>query len=122
MENPDDSASINSIWDNFGGNIRIRAEERLNPSNGVSIRNALTNIVQNLQVKEYRLNFHGCRIQVSAVILNKVGLKQVDTSRITGKYSTGKVNDLVSDSNKKNNGGTCRGINEFKMGYQPRTN
>jgi hypothetical protein len=37
----------------------------------------------------------------SAVVLNKVGLKLVDTSRTTGEYSSGKINDLVSDSKNK---------------------
>jgi len=38
LENSDDSASINSILDNFERNIRIRAEERLDPWNGGSMR------------------------------------------------------------------------------------
>jgi hypothetical protein len=69
LENSDDSASINNTWDNFGGNIRIRAEERLDSSNGGIIRDVLTNNVQNLQVKKCRLNFHGYRIQAKAVQL-----------------------------------------------------
>ena len=60
--------------------------------------------------------------QCSAVILNKVSLKLVGTSRTTGEYSTGKINDLLSDSKNKNIRGTCRGINEFKMGCQHQTN
>jgi len=69
LENSDDSASIKSTLDNFGGYIRIRAEERLYPSNGGSMRNVLTNNVQNLQVKECRLNFHCYRIQAKVVQL-----------------------------------------------------
>ena len=69
LENSGEIASINSTWDNFGGNIRIKAEERLDPSNGGSIRNVLTNKFQNLQVKECRLNSHGYRIQANVVQL-----------------------------------------------------
>jgi hypothetical protein len=84
----------------------------------------LTNNVQNLQIKECRLNYHGYRTQahVCAGVLNNADLKLVDTSRKTEEYSTGKIDDLVKDSKDKNIRGTCRGINEFKKGYQPRTN
>jgi len=60
--------------------------------------------------------------QCSAVILNMVRLKLIDMSRTTREYSTGKVNDLVSETKNKSTRGTCRDVNEFKMGYQPRTN
>jgi hypothetical protein len=68
-ENSDDSSCIKIIWDNFGWNIRIRAEERLDPSNGGSMSNVLTKNVHNLQVKECRLDFHGYGIQAIVVQL-----------------------------------------------------
>jgi hypothetical protein len=33
-----------------------------------------------------------------------------------------KISELVKQSDKKNLRNLCRGINEFKNGYQPRTN
>jgi len=32
------------------------------------------------------------------------------------------INELGTDGNNRNIRGLCRGINEFKKGYQPRTN
>jgi hypothetical protein len=38
------------------------------------------------------------------------------------EYLRDKINELESDSKNKNTGDLYRGINEFKLGYQPRTN
>jgi hypothetical protein len=38
------------------------------------------------------------------------------------EYLKGKINELAINSKNKNNGDLYRGINEFKRGYQPRSN
>jgi hypothetical protein len=38
------------------------------------------------------------------------------------KYLKDKINELATDSKNKNIRGLYRGINEFKRGYQPRSN
>jgi hypothetical protein len=38
------------------------------------------------------------------------------------EYLKDKINELVSNSKNKNTRDLYRGINEFKKGYQPRTN
>jgi hypothetical protein len=38
------------------------------------------------------------------------------------EYLTDKINDLGTNSEKRNIRGLYRGMNEFKVGYQPRSN
>jgi hypothetical protein len=38
------------------------------------------------------------------------------------EYLKGKINELATNSKNKNIRDLCRGINEFKRGYQPRRN
>jgi hypothetical protein len=38
------------------------------------------------------------------------------------EYLKDKINELESNTNNKNIRDLCRGINEFKKDYQPRTN
>jgi hypothetical protein len=38
------------------------------------------------------------------------------------EYHKGKINKLAANSKNKNVRDSCRGIKEFKMGYQPRSN
>jgi hypothetical protein len=72
-----------------------------------------------MQAKLPRLQDPG---QSSAVILNNVNVKLVGTSVKTGEYLRAKINELETTSKDKNMRDTCRGINEFKMRYQPITN
>jgi hypothetical protein len=39
-----------------------------------------------------------------------------------GEYLKDKINELATNSKNKNIRDLCRGINEFKRGYQPRNN
>jgi hypothetical protein len=38
------------------------------------------------------------------------------------EYLKHKINNLAMNSKNKKTGDLCRGINEYKMGYQPRNN
>jgi hypothetical protein len=49
----------------------------------------------------------------------------VKPSRISGKkreYLKDKIDELAKNSKNKNIKDLCRGINDFKRGYQPRSN
>jgi hypothetical protein len=45
-----------------------------------------------------------------------------ETSGKKREYLKGKINELARNSKNRNMGDLYRGINEFKRGYQPRSN
>jgi hypothetical protein len=76
-------------------------------------------------IEESRLNYSGCR---TPSIVNEDNLRNVrrDASRRfrnkKREYLKGKINDIESNSKNKNIRDLYRGITEFKMGYQSKTN
>jgi hypothetical protein len=81
--------------------------------------------VQNWLLKGSRINYSGCRTpsEVNEHNLNDVrwAVGRHFRNKKRG-YFKDKINETETDSKNKNIRGLYRGINEFKKGYQPRTN
>jgi hypothetical protein len=54
--------------------------------------------------------------------MNNNGVKQADISVIKREYLKDKLKEFSTNGKNKNIRDLYRGINEFKMGYQPRSN
>jgi hypothetical protein len=72
-----------------------------------------------------RLNYSGCRTPSEANEYNLINVRWEASRHFRNKrreYPKDKNDELESNSKNKNIRNLCRGINEFKKGYQPRTN
>jgi hypothetical protein len=79
--------------------------------------------VQNWLIEGSRLNYSGCRTQVKPMTMGDVRREASRYFRNKKReYLKDKINELESNSKNKNTRDLYRGINEFKKGYQPRTN
>jgi hypothetical protein len=125
LENLEDSGDINRAWDNIRENIKISAQESLGycePKHRETwFDEGCSKLVdQRKQAKLQWLqdpseanegNWSDIRREASRHFRNK-----------TREYLKEKINELESNSKNKHIRDLYRGINEFKKGYQPRTN
>jgi hypothetical protein len=81
--------------------------------------------VQNWLIEGSRLNYSGCRTPSEASEYNLINVRWEASRHFRNKkreYLKDKINKLEPNSKNKNMRDLYRAINEFKKGYQPRTN
>jgi hypothetical protein len=124
LENLEDSRDINRAWENIRENITFLAQENLIYCESKHCKPQFDDECSKLfdRRKQAKLqwlqdpseanedNLSDIRWEASRHFRNK---KQ--------KYLKDRINELESNSKNKNIRGLYRGINEFKKGYQPRT-
>jgi hypothetical protein len=146
LGNLEDNEDINRAWDTIRENIKISAKEYICHCKAKRHKpwfdeECLKSVDQRKQAKLQWLqdpsvvnedNLSNVRFQVLTAasmifrILNNLSNVRQEASRHfrnkKREYLKDKINELESNSKNKNIRYLYRGINEFKKGYQPRTN
>jgi Ribonuclease G/E len=125
LENLQDSGNINKTWENIRENTKISAQESLGYCEPKHRKPWFDQECSKLvdRRKEAEL-----KLLQGPSDANEDNLSDVwrEASRhfrnMKREYLKGKINELESSSKNKNIKDLYRGINEFKKGYQPRTN
>jgi hypothetical protein len=125
IKNLEDSGDINRAWSNITENINILAQGSLGHCESNHRNSWFDEECSELVDRRKQAKLQWLQDPSEA---NEDNLSDVrrDASRHFRKKKRGylkdKINELESDSKNKNIRDMYRGINEFKKGYQPRTN
>jgi hypothetical protein len=125
LENLEDSRDINRAWDNIRENINISAQGSLGYCESKHRKPWFDEECSKLVDRRKQAKLQWLQDPTE---MNEDNLSDIrrDASRHFRKkkreYLKDKINEFESNSKNKNIRYQYRGINEFKKGYQPRTN
>jgi hypothetical protein len=125
LENLEDSGDINGAWDNIRQNIRISAEESLGYCASKHRKPWFDEECSKLVDRRKQAKLRWLQDPSEANEDNLIDVRREASRHFRHEkreYLKDKINELESNSKIKNIRDLCRGINEFKKGYQPRTN
>jgi hypothetical protein len=116
---------MNKAWENIRENIKASAKESLGHYELQQHKPLFDDECSELidRRKQAKLQWLQNLSQVNGDNMDNVRLEASRTFRTKKReYLKNKINELETNSKNKNIRGLYRGINEFKNGYQPRTN
>jgi hypothetical protein len=125
LENSEDSGDINGAWDNIRENIKTSAQESLGYCESKHRKPWFDEECSKLVDRRKQVKLRWLQDPSEANEDNLSDVRREASRHFRNKkreYLKDKINELESNSNNKNIRGLYRGINEFKKGYQPRTN
>jgi hypothetical protein len=125
LENVDDNVDMNRAWENIRENIKTSAKESLGHYELQQHKPWFDDECSKLidTRKQDKLQWLQNPSQVNGDNMDNVKREASRTFRtIKREYLKNKINELETNTKNKNIRGLHRGINEFKKGYQPRTN
>jgi hypothetical protein len=124
LQNLDESLDINSAWESIRENIKTSGKENLGchrlKFNKPWFDDECSKLID--QWKQAKLQWLQNPSQINGDNLQNL---RHETSRLRKKkreYLKDKINELETNNENKNIRDLYKGINEFKKGYQPRTN
>jgi hypothetical protein len=125
LENLEDSGDINRVWDNIRDNIKISAQESLGYCESKHRKPWFDEECSKLVDQRKQAKLRWLQDPSEGNEDNLSDIRQEASRHFRNKkreYLKDKINELESNSRNKNIRDPYRGINEFKKGYQPRTN
>jgi hypothetical protein len=125
LEDLDTEVEINTIWETIKENINISAEEILGYYGLKKYKPWFDEGCSELldQRKQAKLQWLQDQSEINLDNLDNIRREASRHFRNKKKeYLKGNINELAMNSKNKNIRGLYRGINEFKRGYQPRSN
>jgi hypothetical protein len=125
LENLEDSGDINRAWDNIKENIKISAQERLGYCEPKHHKPWFDEECSKLANQRKEAKLQWLQVQSEANEDNLSDVMQSVSRHFRNKkreHLKDKINETESNSKNKNIRDLYRGINEFKKGYQLRTN
>jgi hypothetical protein len=125
LENFDDNVDMNRAWENIRENIKISAKDSLGHHELQQHKAWFDDECSKLidRRKQAKLQWLQNPSQVNGDNMDNVGREARRTFRTKKReYLKNNINELETNSKNKNIRDLYRGINEFKKGYQPRTN
>jgi hypothetical protein len=125
LENFDDNVDMNRAWENIRENIKTSAEESLGHYELQQRKPWFYDECSKLidRRKQAKLQWLQNPSQVNGDNMDNVRCEASRTFKTKKmEYLKNKIKELETNSNNKNIRDLCRDINEFKKGYQPRTN
>jgi hypothetical protein len=125
LENLEDNGDINGSWDNIRENIKLSSQVSLGYCESKHRKTWFDDECSKLaeQGKQTKLQWLQKPSESNEDNLSDVRREASRHFRYKEReYLKDKINELESNSKNKNIRDLYRGINEFKKGYQPRTN
>jgi hypothetical protein len=125
LENLEDSGDINRAWVNIRENIKILAQESLGYCESKHCKPWFDEECSKLADRRKQTKLLWLQDPSEANEDNLSDVRQEASRHFRNKkreYLKDKINELELNSKNKNIRDLYRGINEFKKGYQPRTN
>jgi hypothetical protein len=125
LENTDDNVDMNRAWENIRENIKISAKESLShyelQQHEPWFDEECSKLID--RRKQAKLQWLQNPSQVNGDNMDNVRREASRTFRTKKReYLKNKINELETNCKNKNIRDLYKGINEFKKGYQPRTN
>jgi hypothetical protein len=123
LENFDNDVVMNRAWENIKENIKISAKESLGHYKLQQHKPWFDDECSKLIDKQAKLQWLQKPSQGTGDNMDNVRCETSRTFRTKKKKGISeKINELETNIKNKNIRDLYRGINEFKKGYQPRTN
>jgi hypothetical protein len=125
LENSEDSGDINRAWNNIRENIKILAQESLGYCQSNHCKPWFDEEYSKLVDGMKQAKVQWLQDPSEANEYNLSDIRQEASRHFRNKereYLKDRINELESNSQNKNSRDLYRAINEFKKGYQPRTN
>jgi hypothetical protein len=122
LENLNDSEDINSVWENIKENIKISAKETLGLYGQKQHKPGFDEECSQVlgQMKQAKMQWLQDSNQSNLDDLNNARHEASRHFRNKKReYPKAKTNELETNSKNKNITELCRGISDFKKGYQP---
>jgi hypothetical protein len=125
LENVEDSGNINRAWDNIRENINILAQESLGYCEPKHRKPWFDEECSKLVDRRRQAKLQWLQDPSEANEGNLSDIRREASRHVRNKkreYLNDRISSLESNSKNKNITDPYRGINEFKKGYQPKTN
>jgi hypothetical protein len=125
LENLKDSGHVNGAWDNIRENIKSSGQESLGYCESKHHKSWFDEECSKLVDQRKQAKLWWLQDPSEANQDNLSDVRREASRHLRDKkreYMEDKINELESNSKNKNIRDLYRGINEFKKGYQPRTN